>query len=286
MARRDAAVANLKARPEKTAARSMSAPRGAVVEHYDEPVYYGHVYERRIEDVAFYRSLCQQIVGPVLELGAGNGRVALALATDGKDVTCVDRSKPMLDDLTKRLASFPAATRRHVRVVPGDMRSVRLRRRFDLVIAPFNVVLHLYTHDDLHRFLETAALHLNPGGRLVFDYSMPRVEDLALDPTKWIGAPRFRHPETGKLVKYAERFVYDAWTQVLRMTLRFTPVDGSPPWQTELLHRQWFPCEMEAALGKGPFDDVTFLGDFEPRPATSASDSVVVTCSLKAKKRS
>ena len=47
-------------------------------------------------DIVFYDRLAQATGGPVLELGCGTGRIALALAQAGLSVTGVDVSAGML----------------------------------------------------------------------------------------------------------------------------------------------------------------------------------------------
>ena len=51
----------------------------------------------------------------------------------------------MLEDLRARLAEEPAEVRSRVQLRQADIRLVRFRPRFALVICPFNTALHLYT---------------------------------------------------------------------------------------------------------------------------------------------
>ena len=115
----------------------------------------------------------------MLEYGIGNGRIAIPMARHGVDVVGVDHSVPMLADLRARLAAEPAEVRARVRAVRGDMRRVRLRRRFPLVLATFNTALHLYTRADVERFLARVREHLRPRGRFVLDLAIPAPGDLA-----------------------------------------------------------------------------------------------------------
>ena len=98
--------------------------------HYEDPDYYTSSYKRRIDDVQFYVELARRRGGPVLELGIGNGRVALPIARHGIEVFGVDRSAPMLADLRERATGEPAEVRARIGWRRADMRSVRLGRRF------------------------------------------------------------------------------------------------------------------------------------------------------------
>ncbi|MEA2331242.1 MAG: hypothetical protein QOH58_1380 [Thermoleophilaceae bacterium] len=83
-------------------------------------------------DLPLWRELAQRAGGPILELGAGTGRVALDLARHGHDVTALDSDGELLDELRKRAAARGLT----VGLIHGDARAVRPEARFALVIAP------------------------------------------------------------------------------------------------------------------------------------------------------
>ena len=244
--------------------------------HYEDPAYYTTTYGRRIDDVQFYVQLAQRIGGPVLEYGVGNGRIALPIARHGIDVTGVDLSVEMLADLRARLAGEPADVRKRVRSRKGDMRQVRLAKRFPLITCPFNAALHLYTRQDVEKFLARVRAHLAPRGRFVVDISVPGLIDLARDPAHAYTAPRFRHPTADCVVKNREYFDYDKTRQVLFVSMEFEPV-GHPEkaWVTPLAHRQFFPQEWEALLHYNGFEVIEVNGDFHGGPFDRGSDVMV-----------
>jgi SAM-dependent methyltransferase len=247
-------------------------------EHYADPAYYTKTYKDRTHDVEYYAKLARRSKGPVLEYGIGNGRVALAIAKAGVPVTGIDLSQPMLDNLAEQLKSLPKQLRSRVSFQQGDMREVRLGQRFPLVIAPFNCVLHLYERRDMEAFLARVKEHLAPDGRFVFDFSVPHGEDLCRDPEKAFSAPRIRHPTTGELTRYAERFDYDRLRQLLLIKMEFSPEGKGKPWTVPLTHRQYFPREMEALLHYNGFSEIFFTADFTDEPADQHVDSMVVNC--------
>ncbi len=226
--------------------------------------------------MAFYVGLARKARGPVLEYGVGNGRIALPIARHGVEVWGVDHSRPMVDDLANRASLEPDDVRRRVHIVRGDMRTVRLRRRFPLVLCTFNTALHLYTRRDVERFLARVREHLTPRGRFVADLSVPSLEDLARDASRPFHAPRFRHPSVGGVVRNRERFDYDPVRQVLFVSMEFEPVgDPEGAWMTPLAHRQFFPQEWEALLHYNGFRVVRVEGDFQGGPLTKDSDVMV-----------
>lgn len=246
--------------------------------HYEDAAYYTAIYGQRIDDVAFYVSLARRAHGPVLEYGVGNGRIAIPMARHGVEVVGVDHSTAMLADLRARLAREPGEVRKRVRAVRGDMRRARLGRRFGLVMATFNTVLHLYSRADVERFLARVREHLAPSGRFVADLSMPPLSDLARDPARAYHAPRFRHPTRGVVVKNREHFDYDPARQVLFVSMEFEPVDKpATAWMVPLAHRQFFPQEWEALLHYNGFAVERLDGDFQGGPLAKNSDVMVWT---------
>lgn len=215
----------------------------------------------------------------ILEYGIGNGRVALPIARRGTAVWGVDRSREMLADLRARLREEPADV--HARVVAraGDIRTVRLGRRFPLVICPFNTALHLYTRADVERWLARVREHLTPRGELVFDVSMPVLEDLVREPGHAYRTAPFVHPTAGR-VSYREHFDYDRPRQILFVSMFFEPVGRgrrarSSGFMTPLAHRQFFPRELEALLHYNGFEATAVHGDFHGGPLEGRSDVMV-----------
>ena len=245
-------------------------------EHFADAGYYAHAYRTRTEDVAYYEGLVAELQGPVLEYGVGDGRIALPLAKAGHKVTGIDLSAPMLDAFRNRLASEPKDVQKRVTLVEGDMTQVALKKRFPLIICPFNAFLHLYDRAEVEAFLSRVREHLAPGGRFVFDVSVPVPEDLARDPGRAYRVPPFRHPTAGCVVKYEEYFAYDHVTQVLHVDLVFTKRDDEAQrWTTHLAQRMYFPQELAALLHYNGFQVLALEGDFAGGPLTGASDMMI-----------
>jgi hypothetical protein len=185
----------------------------------------------------------------------------------------------MLRDLRARLGREPVDVRRRVTVRAGDMRSVRLKQRFPLVICPFNAALHLYTREDVERFLARARGHLAPGGSFVVDLAVPSLVDLLREPSRLYRAPRFKHPSTGQMVRYGERYDYDGVRQILFVTTEFEPMQHPEHgWVAPLAHRQFFPQEWEALLHYTGFVVDRVEGDFHGGALDRSSDVMVWHC--------
>jgi SAM-dependent methyltransferase len=103
----------------------------------------------------------------ILDLGCGTGRHARGLLDRGLQVVGVERSAEM----AARARTVPGLD-----VFDDDVRSVRLQRTFDAVLALFHVVSYQTTTEDLLQTFTTAATHLTAGGLFVFDvWSTPAV---------------------------------------------------------------------------------------------------------------
>jgi len=245
-------------------------------EHFVDAGFYAHTYRDRTEDVAFYEALVNELGGPVLEYGTGEGRVALPILRAGHALTGVDLSAPMLAAFRTALAEEPRELQRRAKLVEGDMCTVALAKRFPLVICPFNAFLHIYDRASVEAFLARVRRHLAPGGRFVFDVSIPAPEDLARDPGRAYGVPPFRHPTAGCVVKYEEYFAYDHVSQVLHVDSVFTDRDDpTRRWKTHLAQRMYFPQELEALLHYNGFRVLALEGDFDGGALTGASDTMV-----------
>jgi len=145
---------------------------------YDDAWLYDLQYDGYRDDVPFYLRIADDQAGPVLELGAGTGRLTAALAAAGHRVVAVDASAAMLARARVRLAE-PIA-RGQVTLMHGDMREVALQRRFALVLAPFNTLMHAITLSDQDRTLATVRDHLEDGGAFAFDLYLPRLGPLGV----------------------------------------------------------------------------------------------------------
>jgi SAM-dependent methyltransferase len=111
-------------------------------------------------DVGFWRELAAAERPPILDVGAGTGRVALDLAAHGHEVVALDRDAELLGELDRRAAARGLA----VQTVVADAAGFSLSRRgFGLIIAPMQTV-QLIGARGRTGFLRSVRAHLEPGG--------------------------------------------------------------------------------------------------------------------------
>jgi SAM-dependent methyltransferase len=110
------------------------------------------------EEAAIYvemiRDAARRPVREVLELGSGGGNNASHMKRHF-DMTLVEPSDGMRE--------ISRALNPECEHVSGDMRDVRLERKFDAVFV-HDAVMYMTTEDDLRAALATVAEHLAPGG--------------------------------------------------------------------------------------------------------------------------
>ncbi len=249
-------------------------------EHYEDAALYDHEYKRRRDDVRWYQALAKKELGKaaraaILELGCGSGRTLVPLARDGWRVVGVDASATMLDRCRARLARLSDA---RVELVQADFRALALGRRFPLVICPFNAFMHLYTQEDVERFLAVVRAHLAPGGLFAFDVMNPDLAWLSRDPTRRWARTRFRHPRTGKITYYSTSLTYDAALQIAFMRIYYEPAAGGRTRTIRLTHRQYFPLELEALLHYNGFIVEAHEGGFVGGALVPESEEQVLRC--------
>jgi len=129
--------------------------------HVPEVIWHDVECGAYAEDLPLWRDLAISHAGPVLDVGAGTGRVSLHLAGQGHRVVALDRSPDLLAALRARSAGLP------IEPVAADARDFDLgERRFGLILVPMQTVQLLGGPDGRARFLRRARAALAPGGLL------------------------------------------------------------------------------------------------------------------------
>jgi SAM-dependent methyltransferase len=183
------------------------------------------------EDIGMYLELARQVGGPVLELAAGSGRVAIPLARAGYRVVALDRDPAMLRRATAAWAAIPEAGRAaggSLELVEADLTVHRTDERFGLVILALNSFMLLDDETARVAALVTMRSHLREGGMAVVDVVNPDDDEIATYDGRlqleWVREDPSRAELVTKLM--SARLDVDARTVLLTQLFDAAPTRG------------------------------------------------------------
>lgn len=279
-------------RPQVSAELRTRLLERGTCDHYEDAALYDFEYADRFEDIEWYVALADELSKEagrplrILELGAGTGRVSLALLAGGHHVTALDRMASMLERLAAKVKR--PAERAQLRVLEADMTAPPIGDgTFDLVLAPFNTLMHLYTQEELRRCFAAAWRALDEGGTFAFDVLLPDLEWLTWDPSTRHAVTFFKHPTTGERLVYSTNHSYDPATQICHVRIFYDDAPSRPrafkpppvPRRlVHLAHRQIFPEELRILVATAGFTLEGHTGDFCGAPLSMDVESQVVRC--------
>lgn len=227
------------------------------------------------DDLDMYRGFAERTSGPILEIGSGTGRVALALAAAGHTVIGLEPSDAMRSIAQQKIAAAGLADR--ATLVAGDMRRFTIDRHFGLVIAPLNTFLHNLTLDDQLATLISIQKHLRPGGLLVLDCFNPdpahAADDRRLLLQRTVIDPDTQQPATLWLARSTD------WGQQLQEIVYVADrleAQGRVQRATLITHFRFiFRHEMALLLKLGGFDLKDHYGSYNLDPFDGGSEKLI-----------
>ena len=238
---------------------------------YDRIAEIYDLYVTADYDIPFFLSEAAETAGPVLELAAGTGRLSLPLIEAGLALTCVDRSRGMLDVLEKKLAE--RGLRAELRC--ADVCALALPPRFALAIFPFQAFMEIVGEARQRAALAAVSDCLAPGARFICTLHNPAVRRAQADGA-WRVVGRFPAPDGSLVVSGIE---HGGWPVVQRLQcFEFLGPDGKPR------HKQTLPMEFElieedafAAMARDAgFRIVALYGDYDRSAFDPARSPVMI----------
>jgi SAM-dependent methyltransferase len=183
-------------------------------------------------DVELFQALARRTGGPIVELAAGSGRIAVPLAEDGHHVVGVDLDPAMLARARERISGAGKRVAARIELVECDLvdaarnAAVRAAGPYQLAILALNSILILNTPEQQRAALRSMAGLLAPGGLAVVDAWIPVPADLtAFDgrlSLDWVRAD----PETGNVVTKQSAAWFDPVSRVVTLATLFD--EGRP----------------------------------------------------------
>lgn len=240
--------------------------------------WYDFDYDRRMRhDLPFYCERAVEGGGPVLELGAGTGRVTAALLRAGFDVTAVELSPLMLERAEKRLARLRGA-RGEARLVLGDMADPVVRGRFGTVLVPFRAFNHLYTVPQQLSALRNIRARLAADGLAVIDLWNPDLAELAREEGKLQVSYERKHPRTGHRIVQRFRVRSDVPRQIGYLDYYWNEYRGKRKIGTDHAPMRWrwfHRYEFEHLLARAGLKTLRLHGDFSGGPLRADSEDLI-----------
>lgn len=231
------------------------------------------------EEARFYLQEALNADGPVLEIGVGTGRIAVTSAKRGAEVTGVDASAEMLT-VAKTKAEAVSPMPGSLTLTKADMRTLDLRRHdFALVTIPARTLLLATTEEDQLATLCSAARHLRPGGRLIFNMFNP-TPDLVFDESQEpVEIGEAHDPETGKRYRLSAINRFDPESQINDATQFVEEIEANGNCveraQLAVRLRYLFPHEVFSMLEETSLVVEGVFGSFDGSPFDELSEEMI-----------
>ena len=133
----------------------------------------------------------------ILEFGSGTGNHARFFVKKNYKVFGIEKSKSML----KYCKKIPGFNFQY-----GDIRYVKLKKKFDIVLSLFHVLSYQTKNKDLTNFFKNARFHLNKDGILGFDFWYAPAVKFVKPNIKFLEIKK----KNFKLFRLAEPFFYNS----------------------------------------------------------------------------
>jgi ubiquinone/menaquinone biosynthesis C-methylase UbiE len=257
------------------------------------PVEAPELYDLRTadvnDDIRFCVEMARSVGGPVLELGAGTGRVTLPLARTGLVVTGLETSRLMLQ--RAKMKADQMSSKLHVEWVEGDITNFSLGgRTFRLILAPFHVLQELRDLNEMEKCLRCVADHLEPTGKFVVMMQPPRWDTLKVE-RRFLKS--VHNPRTNEIVnvyqsldvdpiwqKLRGEYEYEVWEHDGKVRQMVAPFEGSYVTCPEMaLLLRAAGMQMEAVYGSFERDKLTAQSKemiFVARPLQAAKPAAAL----------
>jgi SAM-dependent methyltransferase len=232
-------------------------------------------------DLDLYLALAARTGGPILEIAAGSGRVAVPLAEAGYEVTAVDIDPAMLARAEKAISGAEPSVRARLELVEADLLHLGLPGgpRFRLAILALNSILLLATRDRQLGALETMARHLAPDGIAVVDVWIPSADELA----RYDGRMSLEYvrtdPETGLLVTKVAAVQYEPVSGHMDLTTIYDEGKQGEPaqrWVREDRLRLLNAEDLRLLAESADLEVEVLAGDYDLNPVSAHDERAIL----------
>jgi SAM-dependent methyltransferase len=228
-------------------------------------------------DNNFFLDRIKETRGKVLEVGVGTGRLFFDALNNGADIYGIDISPHMLDVLRNKLTGD-----QRLRISLQNIIDFKFDFKFDLLIAPFRVIMHLIGKDEQIRALNNIWNHLNRKGFFIFDTFIPDLKQLINGLKNQVDFEGEYEP--GKRIKRIVSTTPDLLNQLINIKFLLEWDEGDPgarslkreEWNVPL--RYFFRYELEHLIERSEFKKYKILGDYMGNELNQNSREFIAVC--------
>lgn len=232
-------------------------------------------------DLDLYLALAGRTGGPILELGAGTGRLAVPLAAAGHRVTAVDIDPAMLERARRRARDEGPAVVGRLELVEADLLALEPAGEpaHRLAFIGLNSLFLLADRAAQLGAFRAMVRHLASGGLAVADVWLPDADDLARFDGRLILEYVRTDPETGNLVTKTAAAEHDTSSGTVTLTTIYEEgAPGAAPvrWVRRDRLRLVSPDELGAFAEAAGLEVETIAGGYDLRPIGPGDDRAIV----------
>lgn len=227
-------------------------------------------------DNQFFMDKIKNCKGKILEIGVGTGRFFIEALNSDADIYGIDISPEMINVLTNKLKNSEKQ-----RVSVQSMVDFSLPHKFDMIIAPFRVFMHIIDKKEQLAALNHVFEYLNKGGIFIFDTFIPDLKQLIDGLNNVVDFEGEYEP--GKKVQRIVTTKPSLINQIIDIEFKFRWEEDNQTkekvWQLPL--RFFFRYEIEHLIEKSQFTDYQIFGDYFGNSLCNTSKEFVVLCTKK-----
>ncbi len=239
---------------------------------YSDPRLYDAANTWKTNDIEFIAHAADEFGGPVLELGAGTGRLALPILKQGHAYTGIESSPAFVKYAKNKLAQFGEKAT----MLEGDMRSFELDQKFQFIFIGFNSIFHLMNERDVLSFFQSVKKHLTNDGTFLIDTFIPDPLFLYRDKQRYY-VMEFDMPGRDHCI-VSEINEYDNETQINHIQWYFNYEDKEEPEVFTFDMHMIFPDTMDRLLTDAGLVIRGKYSDYEKSPLSSESQLQIYEC--------
>jgi len=237
--------------------------------------FYDLIYHQQRDSVdnEYFLNEISQTKGKILELGVGTGRLFINALKEGVDIYGIDISQSMIEVLNKKLTK-----EQRKRISLQNIIDFSFDFKFDMIIAPFRVVMHLLEKEKQIKAINNIFEHLNENGRFIFDVFVPDLSQLINGIDNYTDFEG--EYDNGRKIKRTITTKPNLINQIINIKF-------SLEWDedNELRHDDWimqlrffFRYELEHLIERSKYNRYKILGDYQGNELNQKSKDFIIVC--------